>query len=442
MTAREPAVLGLDLGTTEVKAGLVALDGRLLALTRSGYALDVARRPRLGGAGPRRLVVRGRQRGPGAARRRPRGDRRRSAWTATARPSSPSTPVARRRARRSRSSIRAATAESRRARRRDRRPRLVARWPAGRALGRAPRTRRCRGDLLVPLDLGVARAPPVPASRRRRWSPTRSSPTRPARRGRASRSTGSPPRSAMGDVVGGLTETAADALGLPAGDPGRRRYGRRVRELHRRRAARAGRRLRSGRFRGRVRGLLGPPAGGARRLRDAGAAGRALQRRRGDGRHRPGARLVSRCDPRRHDHDRRAAGRGGRHAARRRRPRLPAVPRRRAFADLGSRCARRARRADPRARARPRRAGHRRGVGAGHPSRRRADARGRRRGDRHARLRRTGPQRVLERGQGGRHRLPGRSSRTVLETAVLGSAILAAVGIGAAARPPDRDRAR
>jgi xylulokinase len=39
---REPAVLGLDLGTTEVKAGLVSLDGRLLGLTRSGYALDVA----------------------------------------------------------------------------------------------------------------------------------------------------------------------------------------------------------------------------------------------------------------------------------------------------------------------------------------------------------------------------------------------------------------
>ena len=41
MTAREPAVLGLDLGTTEVKAGLISLDGRLLALGRSGYALDL-----------------------------------------------------------------------------------------------------------------------------------------------------------------------------------------------------------------------------------------------------------------------------------------------------------------------------------------------------------------------------------------------------------------
>jgi xylulokinase len=39
---REPAVLGLDLGTTEVKAGLVTLDGRLLGLARIGYGLDVS----------------------------------------------------------------------------------------------------------------------------------------------------------------------------------------------------------------------------------------------------------------------------------------------------------------------------------------------------------------------------------------------------------------
>ncbi len=39
---REPAVLGIDLGTTEIKAGLVSLDGRLLGLARSGYALDVS----------------------------------------------------------------------------------------------------------------------------------------------------------------------------------------------------------------------------------------------------------------------------------------------------------------------------------------------------------------------------------------------------------------
>ena len=37
---REPVVLGLDLGTTEVKAGLVTADGRLLSLARAGYGQD------------------------------------------------------------------------------------------------------------------------------------------------------------------------------------------------------------------------------------------------------------------------------------------------------------------------------------------------------------------------------------------------------------------
>ena len=40
-TVRPPAVLGLDLGTTEVKAGIVDLDGHLLGLTRQGYGLEV-----------------------------------------------------------------------------------------------------------------------------------------------------------------------------------------------------------------------------------------------------------------------------------------------------------------------------------------------------------------------------------------------------------------
>ena len=39
------AILGIDLGTTEVKAGLIALDGRLLAMGRAGYELDVSRGP-------------------------------------------------------------------------------------------------------------------------------------------------------------------------------------------------------------------------------------------------------------------------------------------------------------------------------------------------------------------------------------------------------------
>ena len=37
---REAAILGIDLGTTEVKAGLVTLDGRLLGLARTGYRTE------------------------------------------------------------------------------------------------------------------------------------------------------------------------------------------------------------------------------------------------------------------------------------------------------------------------------------------------------------------------------------------------------------------
>ncbi len=42
---RTPAILGLDLGTTEVKAGLVTLEGRLLAIARAGYGLEVGHGP-------------------------------------------------------------------------------------------------------------------------------------------------------------------------------------------------------------------------------------------------------------------------------------------------------------------------------------------------------------------------------------------------------------
>ena len=41
MTTPTSAILGIDLGTTEVKVGLVGLDGRLLAISRAGYALSV-----------------------------------------------------------------------------------------------------------------------------------------------------------------------------------------------------------------------------------------------------------------------------------------------------------------------------------------------------------------------------------------------------------------
>ena len=45
MTTPTAAILGIDLGTTEVKVGLVGLDGRLLAMARAGYALDVGPEP-------------------------------------------------------------------------------------------------------------------------------------------------------------------------------------------------------------------------------------------------------------------------------------------------------------------------------------------------------------------------------------------------------------
>ncbi len=41
MADRPPAVLGLDVGTTEAKAALVGLDGTLLGLGRAGYPTDV-----------------------------------------------------------------------------------------------------------------------------------------------------------------------------------------------------------------------------------------------------------------------------------------------------------------------------------------------------------------------------------------------------------------
>jgi xylulokinase len=45
MTTPVTAILGIDLGTTEVKAGLVGLDGRLLAIARAGYGLAAGHGP-------------------------------------------------------------------------------------------------------------------------------------------------------------------------------------------------------------------------------------------------------------------------------------------------------------------------------------------------------------------------------------------------------------
>jgi xylulokinase len=45
MSPREEAILGIDLGTNEVKAGLVTLDGRLLASARAGYPSSLGHEP-------------------------------------------------------------------------------------------------------------------------------------------------------------------------------------------------------------------------------------------------------------------------------------------------------------------------------------------------------------------------------------------------------------
>ena len=182
---RTPAILGLDLGTTEVKAGLVTLEGRLLAIARAGYGLEVGHGPgwaeqdpgawwsavvgavrALHPTEPVDIVAIGVDgHGPTLAAVDGRGEATRPAITFL------DTRASRR---------------GRRARRRDRDPRLGARAAARRPLAGATRTRERRADTLVPDHLGVARVPPDRRSRRAARFPTRpsrirrSSPKRPA----------------------------------------------------------------------------------------------------------------------------------------------------------------------------------------------------------------------------------------------------------------------
>ena len=171
MTAREPAILGLDLGTTEVKAGLVSLDGRLLALTRSGYGLDTS-----GGHG---WV----EQDPGAwwsavvsAVRALRAADLADVVAIGVDGHGPTLVAVDARGEATRPAITfldsRATAEAAELERRDGRPGLVARRPSGGALGRTQRTGRRGGDPLVPRDLGMAGVP----SRRGRRRPARPGP--------------------------------------------------------------------------------------------------------------------------------------------------------------------------------------------------------------------------------------------------------------------------
>ena len=296
MTAREPAILGLDLGTTEVKAGLVDLDGRLLALARERLRPRRLGRPRLGGAGSGRLVVRGRRapsarceptdraevvaigvdgHGPTLAAVDARGEATRPAITFL------DTRADRR---------------GRRAGRGDRRPRLGARRPAGRALGRAPRAGGRRRDrwylatwewLAFRLDRGRRRAArPGPA--RRRTRPRVAAGRRPgrpaatARRDRATSSAGSTAagrrraRPAARDRRSSAgPSTPSRATSAPACSS---------RATPTIRAARPAASASTGIGRSRSPGAFVTPAP---------LAG-LLQRRGRDGRHRPGARLVPR----------------------------------------------------------------------------------------------------------------------------------------------------
>ncbi len=331
-----PAILGIDLGTTEVKAGLVDLDGRLLAIARAGYGLAVGHGPGWAEQDPGAWwsavvgAVRGLRpevaidvvaigvdgHGPTLAAVDDRGEATRPAITFL--------------------DTRAAAEADELAEATGIRGWALGPLPAALWLERhepdvADRTRwylttwewlafRLTGEAVAPLVPGQAVPDPAVVAEATDLHMDRR-----------------PPAAAMGAVVGALTATAADAARAPCRYPGRRRHERRVRELPRRRAPGAGRRLRPRRFGRWVRRLLARAGRGPGRVRDAGAARRVVQRRRGDGRHRPGARLVPRRGRRWRDHDR-AAARGGRgDATRRRRPAVPAVSRRRALADLGSR---------------------------------------------------------------------------------------------------------
>ena len=202
MTAREPAILGLDLGTTEVKAGLVSLDGRLLALARSGYALDtsgghgwveqdpgawwsavVSAVRALRAADLAEVVAIGVDgHGPTLVAVDARGEATRPAITFLD----------------SRATAEAAELEAR-----DRRPGWSLGGLPGGALGRAQRTGGRGRDLLVPHDLGVAG---LPAHRGRR-RPARPGPGR-GRSGRG-RGGGRPGRPAPAALRDGRASSAA-----------------------------------------------------------------------------------------------------------------------------------------------------------------------------------------------------------------------------------------
>ena len=165
----EAAVLAIDLGTTEVKVGLVALDGRLLGLARAGYATDAD--PATGRAeqDPEAWWARDRPRDPGGAAGRDAATSSRSGSTATARPSwrstqtgSPTHPAI------IWQDTRSTAEQAELADATGLQGWSLAGLP-GRALAGAPRARGGRGDALVPRDVGRHRAAPDRHRRARAW---------------------------------------------------------------------------------------------------------------------------------------------------------------------------------------------------------------------------------------------------------------------------------
>ena len=279
-SARVPAVIGIDLGTTEAKAAAIGLDGRLLGLGRAGYPIDVgARRAR--GAVPGRLVGGGRGVGRGRSTSPAievlaicgvgQGPTL-AVVDAAGEPGAAGDHVAGPAARR-----RAASGCCRR-------------WRGWRARSRRPSSGRrgcSRPGTRSGCGCPARRRPRSRATRRRRARPTLLA-AGVAAVGRAAR------RAPFGRRLGELRPAAAEALGLPAGIPVIAGVNDGTASMLGAGLRAAGRRRRHGRRVGRARDLRRSAGRGGRAVRRAGAAARALGRGRGDGRPRRLGRLAAR----------------------------------------------------------------------------------------------------------------------------------------------------
>ena len=210
-----PRSSAIDLGTTEVKAGLVTLDGRLLGLARAGYRTETDAATGRAEQDPEAWWGALATGGPAARRAGRRPTSSRSPSTATARRSSRSTPRAARPGRRSSGRTRGPTAEQAELAAATGSRGLVARRAARRALGRAPRARRrgrgragtSRRGTSSALRLTGRAATSLLAGQP--FPSARACSTRPG-----SRRAKVPPPVRAGEVLGELTAEAAAQLGI------------------------------------------------------------------------------------------------------------------------------------------------------------------------------------------------------------------------------------